>query len=96
MKPPIKPKDAFRVASEYLRSYGKEAEHLVRQFVEAQGAMPHSTPEAEEAMFRELVGMIRDRTGVKEIVVAAPGEGIPDPLGKAKASLPGRPALYLE
>ena len=96
LRPPIKPKDAFRVASEYLRSHGKEAEHLIRQFVDAQGVMPHSTPEAEEAMFRELVEMVRDRTGVKEIIIAAPGEAVPDPLGKAKAALPGRPALYLE
>ncbi len=96
LKPPINQRDAFRVASEFLRSHGKEAEHLIREFVGAQGALRHSTPEAEREMFSALVGMIRDRTGLEEVIIAPPGREVPDPMGKAGLAIPGRPALYIE
>jgi len=89
------------MAREDLRKNGKAVSSLAQKVAVEFG---RSTPEQkrpvvdtdETALFQSAAEFLAEENGVPVEVYSADAEGIYDPQGKAKAAVPGRPAIYLE
>ena len=89
------------MAREDLRKNGKAVSSLAQKVaVEYQrSTVEQKVPVVdtdETALFLSAAEFLSEENGAPVEVYCADAEGIYDPQGKAKAALPGRPAIYLE
>lgn len=84
-----------------IRGQGKAASDMARKLAEDMmrlpaGSMRPAFESDERAHLRSAADFLAKEMGVEAEVYSADDEGRPDPSGKAKMAVPGRPAIYLE
>jgi len=84
-----------------IREHGKAASELAKKFAVD---MSRTSNEGRRALLdlneakhlASAAGFMSAELGVKVEVMSADEEGLYDPLGRSKAAIPGRPAIFLE
>ena len=89
------------MANEDLRKNGKAVSSFAQKVAVdfARSTVEQKLPVVETdeaALFKSVASFLAEENGVPVEVYDCDEEGIYDPQGKAKAAIPGRPAIYLE